>query len=189
MQIPLEITFRDVEKTEELEELIRQKAAKLDRIFNHINSCRVIVEKLQKHQSSGQPYRVRIDIKIPPGHELVVSRDPSKGNLHLDAAAEIRWAFDAAARQIKELSDRLNGDIKKHPYQQVQGVIEKIYVNEGAGFIRTIEGREIFFHKNSVLNTPFNQLKVGMGVRFSEEMGEKGPQATSVQVIEIPESY
>jgi len=189
MQVPLEITFRDVEKTEELEELIRRKAAKLDRIFGHINSCRVIVEKVQKHQSSGQPYRVRLDIKIPPGHELVVSRDPSKGNLHLDVAAEIRWAFEAAARQIKELVDRLNGDVKMHPYQQVQGVIEKIFFNEDAGFIRTIDGREIFFHKNSLLHFPFDQLRVGMGVRFSEEMGEKGPQATSVQIMEIPESY
>ncbi|NLP01042.1 MAG: HPF/RaiA family ribosome-associated protein, partial [Fibrobacter sp.] len=32
MQVPLEITFRDVEKTDEMEELIRKKAAKLDRI-------------------------------------------------------------------------------------------------------------------------------------------------------------
>ncbi|HEX3019600.1 MAG TPA: HPF/RaiA family ribosome-associated protein [Chitinispirillaceae bacterium] len=189
MQIPLEITFRDVEKTQELEELIRRKAAKLDKIFDHINSCRVIVEKLQKHQSTGQPYRVRLDIKIPPGHELVVSRDPSKGNLHLDVATEIRWAFEAAARQIKELVARLNGDVKVHPHQQVQGIIEKIFFNEDAGFIRTVDGREIFFHKNSLLRFSFDQLRVGMGVRFAEEMGEKGPQATSVQIIEIPESY
>ena len=36
---------------------------------------------------------------------------------------------------------------------------------------------------------PFEHLRPGMGVRFNEEMGEKGPQATSVQIVEIPESY
>ena len=189
MQVPLEITFRDVEKTDEIESLIRSKAAKLDRICDHINSCRIIIEKLQKHQRSGQPYRVRLDIKVPPGHEIVVSRDAGKGNLHLDLGAEIRWAFEAAERQLKELMDRLNGDVKTHPFQQAQGVIERVFTDEGTGFIRTLDGREIFFHKNSLINVSIEELKVGMGVRFSEEMGEKGPQVTSVLVVEIPESY
>ncbi|NLE02231.1 MAG: HPF/RaiA family ribosome-associated protein [Fibrobacter sp.] len=189
MQVPLEITFRDVLKTPELEELIRQKAQHLDKICDHINSCRVSVEKLQKHQSTGQPFKVRIDLTVPPGHELVVSRDPSRGNLHLDLPAEIRWAFEAMERQLIELLDKLKRDIKKHPFQQVQGVIERLFRENGSGFIRTIDGREVYFHKNSVLHGAYLQLKIGTGVRFSEEMGEKGPQATSVQIVEIKESY
>lgn len=189
MQVPLEISFREVEKNVEIEELIRRKAAKLEQVCDYISSCRVMVEKLQRHQRSGQPYRVRLDIKVPPGHELVISRDASKGNLHLDLGAEIRWAFDAAERQLIELMEKQRRNIKSHPYQQAQGVIERLYLTDGTGFIRTIDGREVFFHKNSVLHVPFEQLKTGMGVRFSEEMGEKGPQATSVQVVEIPESY
>jgi len=189
MQIPLEITFRDVEKTPELDTLIRQKAAKLDKICDHINSCRVVVEKLQKHQSTGQPFRVRLDLKVPPGHELVVSRDPSKGNLHLDLPAEIRWAFEAMERQLIELLDKLKRDVKTHPYQQVQGVIERLFTENGTGFIRTVDGREVYFHRNSVLHDGYTQLKIGTGVRFSEEMGEKGPQASSVQIVEVKESY
>ena len=189
MQVPLEISFRDVEKTDEVEELIRQKAAKLDRVCDHINSCSVMVEKLQKHQRSGQPYKVRLDIKVPPGHELVISRDASRGNLHLDLNAEIRWAFDVAERQLIELMEKQRRDIKTHPYQEVQGVIERVFYSDGVGFIRSVDGREIFFHKNSILHFSFENLRPGMGVRFNEEMGEKGPQATSVQIVEIPESY
>jgi cold shock CspA family protein len=144
---------------------------------------------VQKHQRTGTPFRVRLDIKVPPGHELVISRDPSKGNLHLDLGAEVRWAFDVASRQLNELMDRQNGDIKTHPFQQVQGIIERIFTVDGTGFIRTTDGREIYFHRNSVLHTAFDQLRVGMGVRFAEEMGVKGPQASSVQVVEVPESY
>lgn len=189
MQIPIEISYRDVEKTDEIDFLIRQKAEKLDRMFGNIISCRVMIEKFQLHNRSAQPYRVRIVLKIPPGHELAVSRDPSKGNLHLDLGAEIRWAFDAAERMAKETREKQRHDVKVHPQQQIKGVIEKIFYNEGTGFIRTMDGRQIYFHKNSVLHTSFESLKIGMGVRYNEEMGEKGPQASTVQVVDIQESY
>ena len=189
MQTPLEISFRDVEKTEEIETLIRQKAGKLDKMFSNIISCRIMVEKLQQHYRSSQPFRVRIDLKLPPGHELVVSRDPSKGDLHLDLGAEVRWAFDAAERMLKELREKQRHDIKSHPQQETQGVIERLFFTDGTGFIRTTDGREIFFHQHSVLHMDFERLKVGMGVRFIEAQGEKGPQATTVQVVDIQESY
>ena len=83
----------------------------------------------------------------------------------------------------------MNGDVKTHPYQQVQGIIERLFEADRTGFIRTVDGREIFFHANSLLNKTFDELKVGMGVRFSEEMGEKGPQGTSVMIVDIQESY
>ena len=106
-------------KTEELEELIR-KAAKLDRIFGHINSCRVIVEKVQKASKQRAALPGRLDIKIPlvmSWWSVVIHQRGSSS----DVAAEIRWAFEAAARQTKELVDKLNGDVKVHPYQQVRG--------------------------------------------------------------------
>jgi cold shock CspA family protein/ribosome-associated translation inhibitor RaiA len=189
MQTPLEISFRDVEKTEEIETLIRGKAEKLDKIFINIISCRIMVEKLQQHNRTSQGFRVRIDLKIPPGHELVVSRDPSKGNLHLDLGAEIRWAFDAAERMVKEVREKQRHDVKSHPQQETQGVIERVFFADGTGFIRSTDGRQIFFHRNSVLHMNFETLKVGMGVRFVEVQGEKGPQATTVQVVDIKESY
>jgi len=189
MQVPLEITFRDVQKTDEMDDLIREKSAKLDRICDHLSSCRVVVEKPQKNQSSGQPYRVRIDLTIPPGHEIVVNRDPNKGNLHLDLAAEIRWAFDAAGRQLKELMEKQRRDVKTHPDQEVQGVVMQLMPENDEGFIRALDGRDIYFHRNSVLHGDYDRMKIGTGVRYAEEMGEKGPQASTVQIIETSGSY
>ena len=51
------------------------------------------------------------------------------------------------------------------------------------GFIETADGREIYFHRNSVLNDAFSRLAPGTRVAFSEEMGEKGPQASSVKLL------
>lgn len=189
MQIPIEITFRDVPKTEEIEDLIRKKAQKLDAICDYIISCRVIVDRTQYHQKSGQPYRVRVDVTIPPGHEIVINRNQSRGNQHLDLAAEVRWAFEAAERQIIALMAKQRRNVKNHPQQHVQGVIARLFNDEGYGFIETVDGRELFFHKNSVIHNEFEVLKIGTGVNFTEEQGEKGPQASTVQIIETPRFY
>jgi hypothetical protein len=39
MQVPLKMTFRNVRKTEDIEELIRRQSAKLERFCDHIVSC------------------------------------------------------------------------------------------------------------------------------------------------------
>jgi cold shock CspA family protein len=66
----------------------------------------------------------------------------------------------------------------------VEALVSQLFKAEGYGFIRTPEGRELYFHRNSVLHDEFDRLQVGTGVRFEEELGEDGPQATTVQIIE-----
>jgi cold shock CspA family protein len=51
---------------------------------------------------------------------------------------------------------------------------------QGYGFIETADGREVYFHRNSVRDDAFEHLTVASEVRFVEEMGEKGPQAKRV---------
>ncbi|MBD3379853.1 MAG: hypothetical protein GF408_05255 [Candidatus Omnitrophica bacterium] len=75
MKVPLELSFRDVPHSEEIKQMVREKAAKLDEFCDHLNSCRVAVEKTQKHQDTGNPYRVRLDMTIAPGHEIAVRRE------------------------------------------------------------------------------------------------------------------
>lgn len=113
MDVPLELTFRNVDKTEALESLVRQKAAKLERVCGHLLSCRVAVEKAQ-HQRAGHPYRVRIDMTVPPGHELVVTRNPGEGRPQDELPTIIRSAFDAARRRLQKLADQQRGETKVH---------------------------------------------------------------------------
>jgi ribosome-associated translation inhibitor RaiA len=114
MQIPLEITYRHVPKRAEVEARIRQKAAKLERFCDHIIGCRVALERPQRHQRSGNPYRVRIDVTVPPGHEIVVSYDPEKSEMHDDLDVVVNRAFKAAARRLKALAARQRGEVKAH---------------------------------------------------------------------------
>jgi ribosomal subunit interface protein len=113
MQIPLQITIRDIEQSEALETRIRDKAKKLDEFFNHIVSCRVVVEMPHKHQQQGKQFSVRIDIGVAGG-EIVVNRDHAE-----DVYVALRDAFDAAKRQVQEYARKLRGDVKKHEARSV----------------------------------------------------------------------
>lgn len=186
MRVPLEITYRDVQKTDDIESLIRSKAAKLDQICDHIISCRVAVEKPHEFQQTGQPHRVRIELRLPPGHVLVAKRESTGGEMHTDLQATIRQAFDAARRQIEKVNRQQQGRVKSHPEQETSAVVEKLFPSEGYGFLRTTLGRTIYFNKNSVLYGDFERMAIGDGVRFVEEDGQEGPQASTVQLVNKP---
>jgi ribosomal subunit interface protein len=104
----MQITIRDIDHSEALEAHIRDKAKKLDEFFNHIMSCRVVVEMPHKHHRQGKQFNVRIDIGVP-GSEIVVNRDHAE-----DIYVALRDAFDAAKRQLEEYARKIRGDIKTH---------------------------------------------------------------------------
>lgn len=108
MQIPLQITIRDMEPSDTLETHIREKAHKLDEFFDRIMSCRVVVEMPHKHHHQGKQFNVRIDIGVP-GNEIVVNRDHSE-----DVYVALRDAFNAAKRQLEDYAHKIRGDIKNH---------------------------------------------------------------------------
>lgn len=186
MQMPMEVSFRGVERTHAMERLISEQAAKLEQVCDHITSVRVTVEKPQEHQRSGNPYRVRIIARVPPGHELVAARDPTERDLHDPLDKIIREAFNALRRQVKEVNDKQKGDVKRHPAQETGAVISKLFKQEGYGFILNPEGQEVYFHRNSVLHGDFDRLVIGAGVRYVEELGEKGVQASSLELVDKP---
>jgi cold shock CspA family protein/ribosome-associated translation inhibitor RaiA len=188
MQVPLTMTFRNVTKSTSLEALIRKQAAKLDRVCSHLVSCRVSVEKPQSHQKSGSSFRVRLDVTVPRDHELVTVRNSGEGDLHQRLPTVVRQAFDATQRQLKKLTERQRGKVKSHPEQAVGGFVIRLFRNGGYGFINSLDGREIYFHKNSLPAAEFNRLEIGTGVKWSEEEGENGPQATIVRIVDKPGS-
>lgn len=102
MQIPLQIVFRDVPRSEALVTEIRRRAAKLDQYYDHITSCRITVESAGKHKHQGILYDIGIDLTLP-GNEFVIKDRHG----HEDAYVALRDAFEAAERKLHEHA-RLN---------------------------------------------------------------------------------
>jgi ribosomal subunit interface protein len=180
MKLPLQVTFRNMDASEAVEADIRDKAAKLDQYCPDIMSCHVIVEALHKHHHQGNLYHVRIDITVP-NDEIVVSRDPDKHQAHEDVYVTVRDAFQAATRQLQDYNARRQQQVKRHEPES-HGRIAQLIPMQDYGIILTPDNREIYFHRNSVLNAEFDELQEGAEVRFHEESGDKGPQASTVKL-------
>ncbi|MEO5718553.1 MAG: HPF/RaiA family ribosome-associated protein [Chthoniobacterales bacterium] len=106
MQLPVEISYRGVEKSDQLELLIRDKAARLDRFCDHISRCDIVLEQPNHSQHSGNPFRVRIDVTVPPGHELIADEKQGAHEMHEPLSKVINDAFKAMERQLTTLVDR-----------------------------------------------------------------------------------
>ncbi len=112
MDEPLEIVFKDIDKTDDIVELINEKAEKLHQVHDRINSCRIAVEKPQKHQKSGSPYRVRLEIRIPPSKDIVIKREPGDREMHEELATIIRDVFSSGWRKLKEITEKQRKIVK-----------------------------------------------------------------------------
>jgi cold shock CspA family protein len=181
MEVPLVIAFRDVERSAEIDADIRDHAAKLDEFYSRITSCKVVVEAPHRSHREGNLYHVRVIISVP-GREIVVDREPPKHHAHEDLHVTIRDAFKDVRRQLQDFARELRGDVKHHE-SPPHGRVVKLVPDEDWGMIETPDGREVYFHANSLIEGSFKELAVGTELRFVEEEGEKGPQATSVRVV------
>ncbi|RMD67795.1 MAG: ribosome-associated translation inhibitor RaiA [Gammaproteobacteria bacterium] len=176
MKIPVQISARNMSISQAAKNLIELKARKLEQFYDGIIGCRIMVEAPHRHHHKGHPYHVRIDLTVP-GAEIAIRRDE-----HEDLYVAIREAFDDARRKLQDYARMQQGKVKHHEIPPEARII-RLFPEEGYGFIETPDGREIYFHRNSVINFPFEKLKVGMQVKFAEEQGIKGPQASTVRVL------
>jgi cold shock CspA family protein len=168
-----EIAARDVELSDTQMTLVREMAERLTDFYDRIVSCRIAIGV--PHRRAHQPveYHVRIDVGVPGG-ELLVSRHASD-----DMLSAAQAAFEAARRRLQDHVRVQRGEVKSHAGPPT-GRVAKLLPFERYGFLETHDGREIYFHANSVVNGGFQRLEVGMRVRYVETTGHDGPQASTV---------
>jgi len=181
MLIPLQITFRNLDRSQAVEASVREHAEKLDKYYDRIMSCRVVIEEQHKHHRHGNHYHVSVDVTVPKA-ELVASREPDPHHAYTDVYVAIRDAFDTMRRQLEDYARKHDQRLKVHA-PPPHGRIVELNPAEDYGRIETLDGRLIYFHRNSVLGADFDGLRIGAEVRFDEEAGERGPQASTVHVI------
>ena len=183
MELPLSVTFRDMESSAAIEDDVAHQVDKLERRFGRIMSCRVVIEAPHKHRHKGRMYQVSVDLKVP-GREIAANSTGPKDHAHEDMHVAIRDAFAAVERRLQDHARKSQGAVKAKDVP-MHGRIAKLIAEEDYGFIRTSDGREVYFHKNAVVDGAFEKLKTDQEVRLviAEGEGEKGPQASTVKPI------
>jgi ribosomal subunit interface protein len=185
MTIPLQVTFKGMDASPALEARIRDKAARLERFAARIQRCHVTIEAPHRRHRQGKLFRARIELVVPRG-EVVVTRESPQDQAHEDAYVAVRDAFDAAVRRLEDHVRRLDRRVKHHEPALRHGRVARFVAGEAYGFIETSDGQEVYFHRNSVVDGAFDQLKVGDAVRLAVAEGEKGPQASTVHRVGRP---
>ncbi|MDB4941583.1 MAG: hypothetical protein JWP97_1117 [Labilithrix sp.] len=183
MNDEIQITFRDFPHSDAIEARIRERAAKLDELFGKITSCRVVIEEPHRRHQNGRKFRCRIDLLVPNAE--LVAENAEESAAREDPYAAVDEAFGEIVRQLEDYARRSRWDVKQHggtPHGRVAKLMLEHAPGERYGFIETHDGREIYFHENSVLHHNFHKLEIGTEVRFAEEDGDKGPQASTVAV-------
>lgn len=183
MQVPLQISFRNLASSPAVEAKVRERVEELEQFYNRITSCHVVIEAPSRHHKEGRLYHIRVDLMVP-GREIVVKRDPSEHHAHEDIYVAVRDCFDAVRRQLEDHVRRQRGDSKHHEVA-AHGRIAKLIAEKDYGFIDATDGTKVYFHRNAVADESFDKLAVGDEVRFAMHPGEgeKGPQASTVMPI------
>jgi len=150
-----------------------------ERLLRHhpglIHNLRVAIEGTTHHKEGG--YEVRVIASVP-NDTVVVKRKGEK------VRALLGDAFDTLGYQLKELQRkrRQTNKVQEGAVSSAsEGVIKKIFPNEEYGFIATPDGREIYFHENSLKELAFDEINEGDVVNFGEGEGDKGPCAAWVR--------
>jgi cold shock CspA family protein len=164
-----------------LEARIRELASRFDKFSAHIMRCHVIVQPPSHRPHQGALYDFRIDITLPD-EEIAIRRAHPADHAHESPYVALRDAFRAARRKLEDYERRRRLNVKSH-VGPAEGRICELDPDHGWGRIETADGRLVYFHRNSVLGGRFQDLAAGTKVRFAEESGDRGPQASTVHVI------
>jgi cold shock CspA family protein len=173
------IDFHGMEASAEFRDKITHHLSRLEERFGRITACHVTVRAPSSHRHTGGPYEIKIHLSLPDEREVDVDRTPHQDERFQDFDFALNDAFNRAGRQLQDQVRRMRGKVKHHA-EAPAGVIRKLMPEDGYGFLESADGREIYFHRNSVAEPGFDGLKVGERVAFTEEEGEKGPQASRV---------
>lgn len=179
--IPFQITFRDFPESDFVWLAAQKRIERLEHFFSRIIRCEVVISCPHRHRHADRLYHVQVHVVLP-GDIVVVNRNHPQDESHRDVYVAIRDSFNAAERILEDKVRKIRRMVKIHNQNYQQGLVSKIFHNDGYGFLNTNDGREIYFGENCLTNEKFDRLKIGQKVKFLVDSGLNGPQVTTMAV-------
>ena len=182
METLAEIDFQGLDPLPAIHEEVARHIEHLERRFGRITACRIVVKGPGLHHQTGGLYEINVHLALPHSKDVSVAHTAQNDERYADIHFALNNAFKRARRQLQDRVRRLQHQVKHHEATPA-GRVARLDPSGDFGFIQTTDGRQIYFHRNSVLNDAFGRLKPGTAVSFAEEEGEKGPQASTVRLL------
>jgi ribosome-associated translation inhibitor RaiA len=175
MQVPLNIVFRHMEKSDAVEERIIQKLDKLEDSYGEIISCNVVIEQVNKNQNQGRLFNIRINLNLPK-KEIVITHQKDE-----DLFVVVRDALNSLTHKIEAHFDKLKNLVKDHE-EVLHGQVSKLFEHDQYGFILSDNNDEYYFSATNLHGCDFDHLKLGDAVKFIEVVAQEGLQANRVSL-------
>src|SRR5438094_8912716 len=112
MQLPVKISYRGLEKSDQIDTLVLEYATRLEKFCDHINRCDVAIEQTNHTHQKGNPYRCRIDVTVARGHEVVSDDRQMDSDSHQSLNQVIHDAFKTMESELRRLVDKQRRDEK-----------------------------------------------------------------------------
>ena len=166
----LEVQTRNIGLDPRWRDLVDEEAAALAERFPELIRLHVTLRHTPHHRRGAE--EATLVASVPDRVVRVAKRE----SLMLEA---LHAAFGVIGRELGEYHRERRRFVKgRNPL--VRGSIKSIFRDGGYGFIRLPEGREVYFHRNSVHALPWSALRPGLLVEVEVEEGLDGPQASRV---------
>lgn len=185
MDKPLQIVFRDMDRSDFLAGLIEDRVERLERFYPQIVSCRVVVEVPHRGSETGKPpIGVAVEVGVPGRDTIVAKGEEERREAKGDTTTVVNRVFDAVQRQLETTVEVNKGKVKMHESAGETGAIARIFADRGYGFIEMKGSPELFFSRNAVVGD-FDTLEAGTLVHVTRAAAEgpMGPQASSVRIL------
>jgi ribosome-associated translation inhibitor RaiA len=191
MHKPLQIAFRNMDSSEFLERLVREKVERLERFNPSIIGCRVVLEVPHRSPDSGKvPLGIAVEVEVP-GRPLVVAKgEEDRREMKGDVTRVVNRTFEAIERQLSELQDMQDGVVKQHGATGESGVVVRLFPEQSYGFVEVKGSPDLYFTRNAVVGGVFDALRIGTLVLVTRATteGPMGPQASSVRLLDAQRS-
>jgi ribosome-associated translation inhibitor RaiA len=113
MNTPIEVHFNGIDKSEAVEERVREKVAKLEKHFGRITRCRVVLEAPHRSPAKPKVYQIKIEMSLPRRRPIVVTHEREGSHASEELGLAIRDAFEAALRKLDGVSSRMSARSKQ----------------------------------------------------------------------------
>lgn len=108
MTFPMQLTFHQMDRSEALEQAIRERTEKLGKFHPAITHVHVAVTQETRHSTKGRRFKVKLDVHVK-GKSFAITQQGDE-----DAFVAARDAFDAATRLLDAELDTARGFVKHH---------------------------------------------------------------------------
>ena len=124
MNVSPQVIFHDMDRSQWVEEYVLERIAHIDKITDGLISARVTMTRSQGSHQHGNEYRITIEVRVPPHHDLVAKKERNVGDAQTELRPLIKQAFEAVEKQVKEVVAKRRNAVKAHELEQNRAAAE-----------------------------------------------------------------